>query len=147
MGYHSQAKLPFSPYCFRCDGPTGHLSFYITYFIQPYNLPSHIKDTKLIPNLIEQPLPLPTNAVLLKADVTSLYTNVAHDGGIASVIHLMKEYMHLIPKNCPPPHIVRGIRDVFFNWDSLHARLNSHCKAWSYKKKKHKKITAYRKSV
>ena len=35
----------------------------------------------------------------------------------------------------------------FFNWDSLHARLNSHYKAWSYKKKKHKKIKAYRKSV
>ena len=30
-------------------------------------------------------------------------------------------------------------------WNSLHARLNSHYKAWSYKK--HKKITAYRKSV
>ena len=27
----------------------------------------------------------------------------------------------------------------FFNWDSLHARLHSHCKAWSYKKKKHNK--------
>ena len=27
----------------------------------------------------------------------------------------------------------------FFNWDSLHARLNSHHEAWSYKKKKHKK--------
>ena len=27
----------------------------------------------------------------------------------------------------------------FFNWDSLHARLNSHYEAWSYKKKKHKK--------
>ena len=35
----------------------------------------------------------------------------------------------------------------FFNSDSLHARLNSHYEAWSYKKKKHKKITAYRKSV
>ena len=28
----------------------------------------------------------------------------------------------------------------FFNWDSLHAILNSHYKAWSYKKKKHKNI-------
>ena len=28
----------------------------------------------------------------------------------------------------------------FFNWDSFHARLNSHYKAWSYKKKKHKKL-------
>ena len=35
----------------------------------------------------------------------------------------------------------------FFNWDSLHARLNSHHEAWSYKKKKHEKITTYRKSV
>ena len=34
-----------------------------------------------------------------------------------------------------------------FNCDSLHARLNSHYKAWSYKKKKHKNIKAYRKSV
>ena len=25
------------------------------------------------------------------------------------------------------------------NWDSFHARLNSHYEAWSYKKKKHKK--------
>ena len=34
-----------------------------------------------------------------------------------------------------------------FNWDSLHARVNSHYEAWSYKKKKYKKIKAYRKSV
>ena len=31
--------------------------------------------------------------------------------------------------------------------DSLHARLNSHYKAWNCKKKKHKKIKTYRKSV
>ena len=36
---------------------------------------------------------------------------------------------------------------LFFKWDSLHTRLNSHYKAWSYKKKKHKKIKAYRKSL
>ena len=29
----------------------------------------------------------------------------------------------------------------FFNRDSLHTKLNSHYKAWSYKKKKYKKIT------
>ena len=38
---------------------------------------------------------------------------------------------------------------LFFkkNLDSLHARLNSHCKAQSYKKKEHKKSKAHRKSV
>ena len=35
----------------------------------------------------------------------------------------------------------------FFNWDWLHARLKSYYKARSYKKKKHKKIKAYRNSV
>ena len=34
-----------------------------------------------------------------------------------------------------------------FDWDSLHARLNSHYKAWNYKEKKHKNIKAYKKSV
>ena len=35
----------------------------------------------------------------------------------------------------------------FFNWVLLHARLNSHYKVWSYKKKKNKKIKAYGKSA
>ena len=35
----------------------------------------------------------------------------------------------------------------FFYWKSLHARLNSHYKAYGYKKKKHKTIKAYRKSL
>ena len=34
-----------------------------------------------------------------------------------------------------------------FNWDSLHARLICHYKAWSSMKKKHKKIKAYRNSI
>ena len=37
--------------------------------------------------------------------------------------------------------------DFFFNWYSLNARLNSHYEAWSYKKRKHKKVKAYRKSI
>ena len=35
----------------------------------------------------------------------------------------------------------------FFNWGSLHVRLNSNWKAWSYKKKRDKKIKAYRKPL
>ena len=48
-------------------------------------------------------------------------------------------------------HILEPFSDVnsnFFkkNLDSLHARLNSHYKEWSYKKKKHKRIKTHRKS-
>ena len=35
----------------------------------------------------------------------------------------------------------------FVNWNSLHASLNSHCEPWSYKKRNHKEIKVYRKSV
>ena len=49
----------------------------------------------------------------------------------------------------PPPLAYQDSGNFFFfNWDSLHARLNSHYEAWSYKKKKkHKKDYSYRKSV
>ena len=41
-----------------------------------------------------------------------------------------------------------SIISLFPNWDSLHARLNSHYEVYmGYKKKKHKKIRAHRKSV
>ena len=43
-------------------------------------------------------------------------------------------------------HPNQVLQMVFFNWHSLDAQLNSHGKAWSCKKKKHKKIKAYRKS-
>ena len=39
------------------------------------------------------------------------------------------------------------IYTLFFNWDLLHARLNSHYEALKYKKKKHKKIKAYKKDI
>ena len=35
---------------------------------------------------------------------------------------------------------------IFFNWNSLHGSLNSHCETWSHRKKKYKKIKACRKS-
>ena len=43
--------------------------------------------------------------------------------------------------------VTQKLFSFFFNWDSLHARLSSHYKAWSYKKKKDKKIKSYRKSL
>ena len=41
----------------------------------------------------------------------------------------------------------KHMKIIFFNWYSLHARLSSHYEAWSYKKRKHKKVKAYRKSI
>ena len=50
------------------------------------------------------------------------------------------------PSFVPTPYDINWY-NFFFIWDSFHARLNSHFKGLSYKKKSTKKITEYRKSV
>ena len=51
-----------------------------------------------------------------------------------------KSNLSYMEGNCPQ------ICRFSYNWDSLHARLNSHYEAWSYKKTKCKKVKAYKKS-
>ena len=60
----NKPDCPLRPIISGYNGPTGHLSAYSTYFIQPLssNLPSNIKNTKHFLNLIENPPPLPTIA-------------------------------------------------------------------------------------
>ena len=74
---------PFQPIVSGCDGSTDPLSAYVTRFIQPLasNLPSHFKNTKHFLNLIKKLPPLLPNALLVIADVTSLYTNIPHEEG------------------------------------------------------------------
>ena len=76
-----------------CDGPTDHLSAYITHFIQPIasTLSSHIKDTKHFLNLIEMLLPLLSNSLIVASDVTSLSTNIPREEGIAAVIYFREK--------------------------------------------------------
>ena len=52
-----------------------------------------------------------------------------------------------VKKETPKEEWKLNIFSAFFNWDSFHARSNNHYKAWCYKKKKNKKIKAYRKPV
>ena len=74
-------NFPLPPIASGCDGPTDRLSSYIAHFIQPVAkcLSSHIKYTKHFLNVIENLPPLPTNVLLVTADVTSLHTNIPHD--------------------------------------------------------------------
>ena len=108
-----QPGCPLRPIVSGCDGPIDHISTYVTHFIQPLasNLPSHVKDTKHFLNLIKKLASLPPNALLVIADVTSLYTKIPHKEDIAAVIHFMQKCNHLLSTNWPLPHIVRIILD------------------------------------
>ena len=89
-----------------CDGPTDHLSAYITHFIQllASNLPSHIKDTKhyqpywktsTLP--IQWPLGHSWHQVLIHIHPSRRQHS--------SCDSLMEKCRHLLPTNCSHPHI------------------------------------------
>ena len=58
-----------------------------------------------------------------------------------------KDRQTLFPSTIPATTTGPTIFFLFFNWNSLHARLNCKYEAWSYKKNEHKKIKSYRKYV
>ena len=101
-------NIPLLPIVSACDSPTKQLSNYVTHFIQPLVeiLSSYIRDSKRLPQLLESVPPLPENAILLTADVTSLYTNITHEDGIESVLHYMKLHANTLPPGAPSPHTI-----------------------------------------
>ena len=63
---------------------------FVDKWLQPYvrNLPSYVKDTTEFINQIES-TQLPTNCKLASIDVSSLYTNISHEG-VQSSLHFLK---------------------------------------------------------
>ena len=86
-----------------CDSPTNQLSNYVTHCIQPLleTVLSYIRDRKHFLQLLESLPPLPENAILVTADVTSLYTNKPHEEGIEPVLHYMKLHADILPPGVP----------------------------------------------
>ena len=75
-------NIPGRPIISGSDCPTDNLSKYIEHHLKPL-IPSYIKDTTHFLNTILQiPAPLPHNTVLVKIDITSLYTNIPNNEGI-----------------------------------------------------------------
>ena len=66
------------------------------------------------------------------------------DSHINYVSVIWAQWFSAVNSVYPSKKVLRTI-SFLFNWNSLHARLSSHYKAWSYKNKKHKKIKADKK--
>ena len=106
---------PLHPIVSGCDGPT-ELTIYLPkspILSSPQLAIFHHVGTKYYLNFIGKFPPIPSNALLVTGDVTSsyTYTNIPHEEGIAAAIHFMEKYKHLLPTNCPPPHMARIILD------------------------------------
>ena len=101
--------IPPRPIISGCDSPTANLSHFMTYILQPLaeNLPTYIRDTKHFLNTLEKIPSLPAGALLVTADVTSLYTNIPHEEGIEACLKSIKENCSLLPNFTPPPSTLR----------------------------------------
>ena len=104
-----------------CDSPTDQLSNYVTHFIQPLVeiLPSYIWDSKHFLQLLESLTSLPENAILVTADVKSLYTNIPHEEGIGSVLHYMKLHANTLTPGAPSPHTIGILLETILKNNNL----------------------------
>jgi hypothetical protein len=100
---------PPRPIISGCDSPTDNISKYLTKIFNPIAQAqdSYIKDTKHLLQIIDSFPPLPENAILVTADVSSLYTNIPHEEGISTILSALDTHRHLLPTHTPNNTIIR----------------------------------------
>ena len=81
--------------------------------------PSYVRDSKHFLQLLESLPLLPENAILVTADVTSLYTNIPHEEGIESVLHYMKLHANTLPPGAPSPHTIGVLLETILKNNNL----------------------------
>ena len=71
--------------------PTERISQFVDYYLKPlvHKTASFIKDTTHFLNKLDQLGHLPSNAILVTLDVSSLYTNIPHNEGIDACQHYL----------------------------------------------------------
>jgi len=72
-------------------GPTERISQLVDHFLKPHvqSIRSYIRDTTHFLQILQEVYTLPTDTLLVTLDVTSLYTNIPQNEGIASVARLL----------------------------------------------------------
>ena len=82
-----------------CSGPTERISAFVDTFLQPISISqaSYLKDTTDVINFIEK-TKVNKQTFLVSMDVTSLYTNIPQEEGIATVCKAFENFY----RNNPP---------------------------------------------
>ena len=110
---HKEGNPP-RPIVSQCNGPTCFVSEYLSYVLTPIAeaQASYIKDTGHFLRNLDSMHSLPKDVFLVTADVTSLYTNIPHKGGIEAVLSKINQFRHLTPPNTPPNHVIKTLLNL-----------------------------------
>ena len=107
---HKQGN-PGRPVISSNGHPTERISQFVDYHLKPLvqKLPSYIKDTTHFLLKLQELGTLPSNAILVTLDVSSLYTNIPHKEGIEACCHFLNTRSH---KSLPTERICDLIRMI-----------------------------------
>ena len=84
--------------------PTERISKFVDFFLKPFcpRLPSYVKDTTHLLNILHDITDIPANTLLVTLDVQSLYTNIPNTEGIDAikeVLNTHRRHPNLKPTN------------------------------------------------
>jgi hypothetical protein len=85
------------------NGPLERISTFVDYFLKPIvtQQSTYVRDTSDFINKIEQAI-IPENAILVVADIESMYTNIQHKDAISSIRKALLANSHLKYDICRP---------------------------------------------
>ncbi len=91
--HKSLTDPPGRPIVAQTDSLLSPLSNYVDFFIKPFvqTLPAYIKDSTDFINKMSCINDLPENVLLLTLDITSLYTNIPHEGGLEALSFYLQD--------------------------------------------------------
>ena len=94
-----------------CDAPTEKISEFVDYHLRLLvkNIPSYIKDTTDFLHKVQSLGHLPDNTLLVTLDVSSLYTTISHQEGIAAYAAALNTVVIQAP---PPADLVTLISEI-----------------------------------
>ena len=100
---------PGRPIVSAINSVTENISEFLTLCIQPLvpKLRSYVKNTKHFVSIVNSLPKQKKGAILISADVTSLYTNIPHNEGIEACTHYMKTFTHELPEFAPKEGVIR----------------------------------------
>ena len=123
---HKQDNPP-RPIISGCDSPTDRLSKFLTKIFQPIAQAqlSYLKDSKHLLQILQSHPNLTQDTFLVTADVTSLYTNIPHNEGIATILEALDRHRALLPADTPRNGIIHNflhfiLKENYFDFLDKH---------------------------
>ncbi|XP_068739308.1 uncharacterized protein [Montipora capricornis] len=107
-----------------CEGPTERISSFVDHLLQPIakTQKSYLKDTTDLLNFIEK-TKVAKDTTLVSMDVTSLYTNIPQEEGIAEIV--CRTYETFYGNELPiPTHFLREMLRLILKENSFHFNIS-----------------------